>query len=45
MREQLQHLIGVALFARAFPVLGQTNQQPNIVIVLADDLGIECLSS
>jgi arylsulfatase A-like enzyme len=31
-------LIGVALFARASPVLGQTNQRPNIVIVLTDDL-------
>jgi len=38
-------LIGITLFARAFPVLGQTNQRPNIVIVLADDLEIECLSS
>jgi hypothetical protein len=45
MRKQLQHLIGAALSARAFPVLGQTNQRPNVVIVLADDLGIECLSS
>jgi hypothetical protein len=43
--KQLRHLISVAPFARAFPVLGQTKQRPNIVIVLADDLGIECLSS
>jgi hypothetical protein len=41
----LQPWIGVALLARAFPVLGQTNQRPNIVIVLADDLGMERLSS
>jgi hypothetical protein len=31
-------LISVAPFARAFPVLGQTKQRPNIVIVLADNL-------
>jgi arylsulfatase A len=34
-----------ALVVSALSVPGQTNQPPNVVIMLADDLGVECLST
>lgn len=39
MLKPLQHLLVAALTALALPVLGQTNPRPNIVLIMADDLG------
>jgi hypothetical protein len=39
MLKPMQHLLVAALTAVALPVLGQTSPRPNIVLILADDLG------
>ena len=39
MLKPLQHLLVAALIALALPVLGQPNPRPNIVLIMADDLG------
>lgn len=44
MRKQLQHVIVVAELALAHSVFGQSCARPNIGLILADDLGVECLS-
>lgn len=39
MRKQLQHLIVVVMMALALPGFCQANARPNLVLILADDLG------
>jgi arylsulfatase A len=45
MRKQLHHWIVGAMLALALPVFGQSSARPNVLLLLPDDLGVECLSS